>query len=263
MMRLLTTSLLLAAAPIFVQAADDTVLATVNGTPITAEKVSTYMKSLPMQLDDARAKEVQRAIVDRLIDQMLVTDAAKKMKIEDSEAFKQEMAMVKEGMLFKYAIQSKMEKAITDDAVTAHYKKIKNDYAMPAVSARHILVKEKGEAEDIIKKLNKGGKFDDLAKEFSVGPTGPNGGDLGWFTAGEMVKPFSDAAFALTKGEYTKEPVKTDFGWHIILLNDRDDTYTPSLADLEGEIRESLSQQVYKDFMAELKARAEIDYKMN
>ncbi len=101
MMRLLTTSLLLAAAPAFVQAADETVLATVNGAPITSEKVSTYMKSLPMQLDDARAKEVQRAIVERLIDQMLVTDAAKKMKIEDSEAFQQEMAMVKEGMLFK------------------------------------------------------------------------------------------------------------------------------------------------------------------
>ncbi|MBI1362382.1 MAG: peptidylprolyl isomerase [Proteobacteria bacterium] len=263
MKRLISVTCLLSALPLMAMAADTSTLVTVNGTAITEQKVEDYMKALPMQLDEARAKEVRKAILDRLIDQTLVSQEANKLGVEKTPAFQQELAMVKEGMVFKYTIQSQMDKALTDEAIAAHYEKIKGDYAAPAISARHILVKEQAEAADIIKKLDKGAKFEDLAKQYSVGPTGPNGGELGWFTAGEMVKPFSDAAFTLKKGEYTKTPVKTDFGWHVIQVTDRDDKHVPELSELESEIRESLSEKVYADFMASLKSKAKIEYKTN
>ena len=93
--------------------------------------------------------------------------------------------------------------------------------AQEETSARHILVKEEEEAKAIIAALAEGGDFVALAKEKSTGPTGPNGGDLGYFQKEQMVKPFADAAFALEPGAFTKEPVKTQFGWHVILAEDR------------------------------------------
>lgn len=262
MTRLLAAALI-ALLPLAAHAQKAVTLATVNGTAITSDKIDDYLSALPIQLDEARMKEVRRAILDRLIEQALVTQAAAKMNVEKTPAYQQELAMLKQELIFKHTINSRLQKTVTDKAVADHYEKIKADYAAPAISAKHILVKEKSEAEAVIAKLGKGAKFDDLVKEYSVGPTGPNGGDLGWFTAGEMVKPFADAAFAMKKGDYSKTPVKTDFGWHVIWVTDRNENHVPTLAELEGEIREVLSEKVYKDFMAELKASAKIEYKTN
>ena len=125
--------------------------------------------------------------------------------------------------------------------------------------ARHILVKTEDEAKAIIKELDDGADFEATAKEKSTGPSGPNGGDLGFFGKGQMVPEFETAAFALDKGSFTKEPVQTQFGWHVIKVEDKRPQEKPKFEDVAAQLRQQLIRERYETVMAELKADTPVE----
>ena len=156
-------------------------------------------------------------------------------------------------------MQNKIKEALTKEVVVGAYEKSKASMAYPAVKARHILVKTKKEAEDIIRVATPK-NFADLAKEKSVGPSATNGGDLGFFKKEAMVPAFADVAFATKKGSIAKKPVKTQFGWHVIYVEDKNDAYVPPFAQVEAQLRNQLTQAIITGYMNGLKAKANIVY---
>jgi peptidyl-prolyl cis-trans isomerase C len=128
-------------------------------------------------------------------------------------------------------------------------------------NARHILVETEDEAKAVIAQLDKGSDFSELAKEKSTGPSGSSGGKLGWFGAGQMVAPFSEAAAKLNKGEYTKEPVQTQFGWHVIILDDTRESTPPPFEDVKDRLKMLLANQQLQQHVEELKNSATIEIK--
>ncbi len=238
------------------------VLATVNGENITVGDVDQASSDLDPQF--ARLPDDQRrlAALAALIDIKTLAAAAEKEKLDQTPEFKQHMAFLRERALHNEYFKDEVADKITDADVRARYDK--EIAAMPPqveVRARHILGKTKAEAEAIIKKLNAGAKFEDLAKENSTDGSAANGGDLGYFTQGQMVPEFEKAAFALKPGEYTKEPVKTQFGYHVIQLEDRRTKQPPSFDQVKDQIRSIIMRERYVDTVKKLRATMKIDYK--
>ena len=123
--------------------------------------------------------------------------------------------------------------------------------------ARHILVETQSAAADLITQLDEGADFEELAKEHSTGPSGPSGGDLGWFAPNQMVKPFSDSVSGLENGAYTKEPVQTEFGWHVILREDSRNNEPPPLDSVRDVIKQNVEQGKFQDFLQSLRTSNE------
>ncbi|MBU6450124.1 MAG: peptidylprolyl isomerase, partial [Rhodospirillales bacterium] len=148
---------------------------------------------------------------------------------------------------------------VTDTAVQAEYNR---DYAgkpgPEQVDARQILVSTQAQAQDIIKQLNKGADFAKLAEKDSIDPGAKNGGELGWFSKDEMVPAFADAAFALKKGEYSKTPVHTQFGWHVILNEGHRTAPTPAFADVQDQIRQKMTDQAVQDTLNNVRGKVKI-----
>ena len=147
---------------------------------------------------------------------------------------------------------------IGDDELKAAYEKQIAGGDKFEYKARHILMKTKEEAEGIIKDLEKGTDFADLAKKSSDGPSAAQGGDLGWFKPGQMVKPFADAVAKMEKNTYTKEPVQTEFGWHVIKLEDKRDVKPPELEVLKPQLKAQLERDKMMAYMQELRGKADV-----
>jgi peptidyl-prolyl cis-trans isomerase C len=246
-----------AAAP-----APDTVLATVNGDDITEAELETAQASLEAQF--ARLPEDQRraAALSALIELKLVADEAEKEKLDQAPDFKKEMAFLRERALHNEFIEKKIAGEITEDEVRARYdKEIAATPPVNEVHARHILVKTKEEAEKIIDELNKGADFEKLAKEHSTDGSAPQGGDLGYFAPGQMVPEFEKAAFALDVGEYTKEPVQTQFGWHVIKVEDKRQKQPPAFEDVKAQVRQILLSEKYIETIGNLRKAAKVEVK--
>ena len=205
------------------------ILATVDGKAISKEDVNALIKPQGGDFDKLN-KEQQKALLNKLIERELLVDIAKKSGVEKDANYKKALENFKKDLAVRTWMDKKYKRTlISDSEANKYYQDNKKEFTQPErVHARHILVKSEKEAQDIIKELSslKGDelkkKFIELAKSKSTGPSGKNGGDLGFFAKGAMVKPFQDAAFSLKKGEITKEPVKTQFGYHIIYLEDRE-----------------------------------------
>ncbi len=245
---------------------------TVNGTPITETDIQMTMGPSGMKfdvLDDAMKKRVLNIVVDRT----LLTQAAKKTEVSKSKEYKEQLEALKSGLLLDVWMKdmmNKIEKDLTKERVDELYKKNKERYKTPKkLKASHILVKTEDEAKAIIKEIDeakdKKAKFIELAKSKSTGPSGSNGGDLGWFSLDRMVPEFSSASDKLKKGEYTKEPVKTQFGYHVIMLDDRKDAGIKKFEEVEAEIREELAGEDFgkkiQELTKELRAKAKIELK--
>ena len=141
----------------------------------------------------------------------------------------------------------------TDAEILAEYEAQLEQSADMQYKARHILVETQGEAEALVKQLDSGEDFEALAKEFSTGPSGPNGGDLGWFAPDQMVKPFADAVVALDDGAYSKTPVQTQFGWHVILREDSRENEPPTLESVRDAVKQQVEQRKFQDYMQKLR----------
>ncbi|PWL19688.1 peptidylprolyl isomerase [Falsochrobactrum shanghaiense] len=238
------------------------VLATVNGKDITVGEVDQAAGDLDPQFARLPVEQRRLAALAALIDIKAMSGEAEKEKLDQSEEFKSRMEFLRERALHNEYFKSEVVDKISDADVRARYdKEIAAIPPQVEVRARHILVKTKEEAEAIIKKLEDGGKFEDLAKESSTDGTAANGGDLGYFTEGQMVPEFEKAAFALKPSEYTKEPVQSQFGFHVIQLEDRRTKQPPAFEQVSEQIRSIVMRERYVELVKNLRDGLKIEYK--
>ncbi|MFO0994656.1 MAG: peptidylprolyl isomerase [Hyphomicrobiales bacterium] len=202
-------------------AKEDKVVAVVNGHEIRVSEVEMAAEDILGQLPDVPPQLRYPYIVEYLVERHLLAQAAVKEGVGDSEEYKRRLALYQAKALRDAYYAEKIKPTVTEEEIKAAYDTESAKVAQTErVRARHILVATEAEAKQVIEKLNAGEKFADVAKKYSLDGSKEFGGDLGYFTAAEMVPEFSKAAFALKVGEISG-PVKTDFGWHVILLEDR------------------------------------------
>jgi len=248
------------------------VYATVDGKDVTTDDINVLLRSIPGAKFETLPKESQKRIIDQAIERKLLTKQAKKEGIQKDKEYKEALEKIKDELALEVWMKRKYEKInVSDKELKDFYNKNSDKFIQPAVvKARHILVKTEQEAKQIIKELSnaKGNltdKFIELAKTKSTGPSGKNGGDLGWFNAKQMVKEFSEAAFALKKGEFTKTPVKTQFGYHVIFVEDKKDKEKVGFDKVKERILGSIKMEKFRDTVSkkaqELRSKAKIEYK--
>jgi peptidyl-prolyl cis-trans isomerase C len=248
------------AAPLAAQA-QDKVLAKVDGQAITDKDVAAASATLAAQLAQLPEEARKRAVLDRLVDMRVISVAAAKAGLDQSEAFKTRMEQVRSQLLVNEFVKAKVEAAITEDAIKARYDKDVKAFDPPEeIRARHILVKEEAEAKAIIADLAKGGDFAKMAEEKSQDPgSATQGGDLGFFGAGDMVPEFEAAAKTLKAGEVTKEPVKSQFGYHVIKLEEIRKQPVPGLDEVRDQVKQALIGETFSKMLEDMKKTAKIE----
>ena len=238
----------------------DPVVAAVNGMKIHFSDIQADAQDIPPQMQQMPPNQLFPILVSQEIDRKALLIAAKKEGLEKDPAVAAAMAAAADVKLENAYVQKHIASAVSPAAVQAEYNK---DYAgkpgPDQIDARHILVKTQAEAQAIIDQLNKGADFATLAKKDSIDPGAANGGELGWFSQDEMVPAFADAAFALAPGQYTKTPVQTQFGWHVILCEGKRKAPTPALADVQAQIRQTLADNAIKATLADVRSKVKVE----
>ena len=205
--------------------------------------------------------EMQGQLRDEVIAREIFIQEAQKQGLDATEDYKVQMELARQTLLIRELFANFQKTSpVTDADVKAEYDKYAAANGGKEYRARHILVAKEDEAKAIIAQLKKGGKFEDIAKKSSKDPgSGANGGDLDWASAGNYVAEFSDALTKLAKGKLTETPVKTQFGFHIIRLDDVRDAQLPKFDDVKPQIKQQLEQQKLGKFQEELRAKAKIE----
>lgn len=242
------------AAPVAAQDAS-TVLATVNGTDITLGHLIAMRAMLPAQYQELPDEVLYNGMLDQLIQQEVVADS-----LRGSEDARTKLTMENEDRAFlaSVAIDAIAFDTIADADIQALYDANFADTGGDLEwNASHILVATEEEAQSLVEQLNDGADFVALAQEFSTGPSGPNGGALGWFGAGMMVPEFETAVAGLEAGEISA-PVQTQFGWHVVKLTESRFSMPPALGDVRADLEEELRRQRVDAYLAELTETAEI-----
>ena len=234
----------------------ETVLATVDGTEITLGHMIALRSGLPEQYAQIPPEALFDGILDQLVQQTLLSQS---LDGDPSPLARLTVENETRAILASEAINKLMNGAVTEDAIAAAYA---DEYlnADPATeyNAAHILVATEDEAKALVEKLNEGEDFAALAREFSTGPSGPNGGDLGWFGDGVMVAPFFEAVTALQPGA-TSAPVQTDFGWHLIQLKETRSKDRPELDEVRAELADTLRNAAFEAHVETLEKNATIE----
>ncbi len=238
----------------------DDVVAKVGDAEITEADIAFAARDIGKELQRFPPTQWRQLLLDAVVDMELLAQAARAEGIDQDPDFKKQLEFLELQALRNAYLAQKVAGSVSEDEVKAAYEKEFADFEGPEeIRARHILVKEKAEAEALIKDLDGGADFAELAREKSTGPSGPNGGDLGYFAKGQMVPAFQDVAFALEPGAYTKEPVETQFGWHVIKLEDKRRQEKPALEQVEAGLRQKLIRERYDAKMAELKETVSVE----
>jgi peptidyl-prolyl cis-trans isomerase C len=253
---------LLVTAPVALAGAAEKnpVVAKIDGHEIHMSDLEAEKALLPTRVRQLPMEQVYRPLLERVITNRLLTNAARKAKLQNDPEVKARLARLEDALIREVYISKKIQDQITEEAVKKRYKEmLKSRKPTEEIEARHILVKTEKEARAIIKQLEKGANFAKLASKKSMGPTKDQGGNLGWFSRGDMVKEFEDAAFALKKGQFTKEPVKTQFGWHVIKVEGRREKPAPELKEVRQQITQTLLRELYQAEIKRLIASAKIE----
>ncbi|ABE50148.1 PpiC-type peptidyl-prolyl cis-trans isomerase [Methylobacillus flagellatus KT] len=261
----LTTSALIATVafgmlqPAFAAGTNGSV-ATVNGKPIKQslyDYIAKEASSRGQTVDD----NVKNVIINKLIGSELIYQEAQRTGLDKQPDYLAKEELTRRELLVNTFLQDYIKKNPVSEAdIKLAYEKYKQELGDKEYSARHILVSTEAEAKDIIAQLGKGGDFAKLAKEKSKDPgSQEKGGDLGWFSAAGMVKPFSDAVVKLQKGKYTTTPVQTQFGWHVIKLEDTRATQPPSYDDVKDGLQKQLQQRNLEKLLTDLRSKAKIE----
>lgn len=240
-------------------------VAIVNGTPISQTDYDVYVKSL-LQGKQAPAEltpEQKGQVLDEMITMELVSAQAVKDGLDKDPDIAARLDVLRMRVLADAASQKFLKgKEPTDAELHAEYDSAIASMDKTEYHARHILVDSKEKAEALIKKIKGGAKFEDVAKAESSDNSKTSGGDLGWFTLARMVKPFGDAVKGLKKGEMTQEPVQTQFGWHIIKLEDTREVAPPPFDQVKQQVSNGVVQKKLQAYVEELKKNAKIEKKM-
>ena len=252
---LLTVGTLLATAAVTAEE----VLATVNGSKITNEDFQRFVFEATQGVKGKPQVNPQEVMSELLSRELIYQDAIKQ-GLDKRKDIIEEVARLKYKILVGVALDETLKKdPITDKDLKAVYDRDIKDLKLKELKARHILVKDKAQAEQIITELDLGGNFAKLAEKHSTdGGSKKNGGDLGWFKPQQMVAEFSQAAMQLKKGSYSKTPVQSQFGWHIIKLEDTRDVAPPSFEQMKPQLTQAIQQQQVTKYIQGLKDKADI-----
>ncbi len=231
------------------------VIATVNGKKITVGDMNRFFATQPAS---ERPRSAQAAIGE-IINRELLKQEALKQKLDQDEDFKKLLDTQRTNLLVNALLAKHLKQVdLSDKALKKEYDAQMKEADLTEYKARHILVKDEKTAEDIIKQLKAGADFKKLAKEKSTGPSASNGGDLGWFSAATMVPEFSAALKKLKKGKFSEKPVKTKFGWHVILLEDTRKRKAPEFEKIKPQLKQIVSSKAIHQYIDELTAKANI-----
>ena len=238
----------------------DAVVAKVNGNVIKGSDLLELKDGLRPPNNQMPVDAIYNQLQDRLIDGTLVLEAARKAKLADDKEVKERVKKAEDRILQDTFLTREIGRKIDNAKVEERYKKLSGEYKpQTEMKARHILVATEAEAKTIAEQLKKGGDFAKIAKEKSTDKSSAeNGGDLGFFTADQVVEPFAKAAFALKDGE-TSAPVQSQFGWHIIQAQSRRDTKMPALADVKSDIQRMLADEMVAELFSGLRKTAKIE----
>lgn len=240
--------------------AEDKSTALVNGVSIPQARVDLRVKIATTQ-GQADSPELRKAIREDMISLEVLAQEAKKMGLDKDPEVIQQTELAQQSVLVSAFVQDYAKThQISEDQLKLEYDKLKVNLGKSEYNVRHILVETEDEAKAIIAQLGKKGKFDKIAKEKSKDAgSAEKGGSLGWAVPSNFVPPFANALLSLKKGTYTKEPVKSQFGWHIIKLDDVRDLKVPSFEELKPQILQRLQQQSIQEYIAELRSKAKIE----
>jgi peptidyl-prolyl cis-trans isomerase C len=245
---------MLAASVVPALAADDPVVAVVNGKDVHKTAVIELYQNSDFR--QAPLDAVYPQVLDAVITSQLLLDQARASKVENDPQFKAALKQAEANLLRSAWLSKTVGAQITEDAVKARYAQLKPH---DEVHARHILVKTEAEAAQVLADLKNGTKFEDEAKAKTIDPSGKNtGGDLGFFAKEEMVPEFANAAFAMKDGEVTQTPVKTQFGYHIIKVEEHRVAQPPAYDDVKMQILGELRQRAVQSTVADLRGKATV-----
>ncbi len=235
----------------------DPVVAVINGTEVHASALASYRRTLPPQM---AAQVPYEALLESLLNNTLVYAQGKKEGVDKDPEVKRALKDIEQQLVVKAWMGKKLKAEVTDAAVKQGYDKFLAEYKpVEEVRARHILLESEDAAKAVITEIKKGADFTETAKAKSKDPSAKqNGGDLGYFTKEEMVPQFADAAFAMQPGELSTTPVKSQFGWHVIKLEDRRMASPPTFEQAQPVLREKLAEETAERLVADMRAKAKI-----
>ncbi len=238
-------------------AEDGPVLATVNGKALTAGDVERYRERRPEEQGSPEE------LLQELINIELLVQDAERGKLDQGDEFRLEMEMTRRALLAQFAVRSQIDgNPVTEEQMRKVYdEQVGQAEARKEYHARHILLENEADAKQVIADLDGGADFVTLAKERSTGPSGPQGGDLGFFEPGQMVPEFSQAVVAMEAGSYSKAPVQTQFGWHVIKLEATRDVTGPSFESVKPQIENMLQSMQVRNYLEGLRKAATIEVK--
>jgi peptidyl-prolyl cis-trans isomerase C len=240
--------------------ASDPVVAKLNGQEIRQSDVLRARGRLPASLRDKPAEQIVPMLTTIVINSRLLADEARSQGIDREPQVQRQIDLVTDLVLEQELLDRYIEKQLTEAAIRARYEKLAAEAAgSEQIRARHILLRSEDDARDVIQSLGAGRSFEALARDRSTDPTADTGGDLGYFTRGEMAEPFSDAAFKLQPGQFTRNPVQTEFGWHVILVEDRRPAVAPPLSQVRDKIRNLLVAELRNEYLASLRGKATVE----
>jgi peptidyl-prolyl cis-trans isomerase C len=251
------------AMPIAAQAQN---VAIVNGKAVPKARVDAFMKQLTAQAATQNQQlppDIDTRVKDKVVMDEIFTQEAEKRGLAATPEYRSQMEQARQAVLTQ-ALFADFVKThqVSDDEVKAEYDKFKGQSAGTEYRARHILVEKEDEAKALIAQIKGGSSFEELAKKNSKDPgSGANGGDLDFAAPGSYVPEFSQAMVKLKKGEMTQEPVKTQFGYHIIRLDDTREAQFPAFDDVKGQLKQRMEQQKLAAYRDEIRAKAKTDYK--
>lgn len=258
-------ALWLSAAPLMAQEAQtapataDTVIATVNGAPVTLGDLIAVRGDLPAQYQQLPDQALYDGIRQQLTDQTLLLQAAEKAGLAADPQVARAVAIQRMGLMAEFYMRREVEARMTDEALRAAYDaRVTAAAPIPEVRASHILVADEAKAKDLRAQIDAGADFAELAMEHGTDGTKTQGGDLGYFTREMMVKEFADAAFAMEVGAVS-QPVQSQFGWHLIKLTDKRDQPKPTFEASRAELEQSVGSEIVQQVMTELRAAAAVE----
>jgi peptidyl-prolyl cis-trans isomerase C len=251
--RLLAVLLAAAALPVLAQN-----LAVVNGKPVPSSRADAMVKQMAAQ-GQQDSPQLRAMVKEELINREILLQEADKMGLASTPEVKNQIDLARQSIVIRALVQDYVKKNPVRDAdMKAEYDKFKAQAGDKEYRARHILVEKEDDAKAIIAKLKGGAKFEDLAKQSKDTGSAANGGDLDWASPASFVKPFSDAMVGLQKGQVTDTPVKSQFGYHVIRLDDVRPAKIPPFEEVKPQIAEQLQQQKLQAFQQELRKKAKV-----
>lgn len=251
----------LAAVPAFANpaAAGKSAVATVNGKAIPVSRAELLIAS-QVQQGQANSPELQAAVREELVRREVLSQEALKKGVEKKPEVQGQLELARQGVLIgAYLNEYARTVKISDDDVKKEYENIRANLGEKEYKARHILVENEAEAKGIIEKLNKGERFDDLAKVSKDPGSKERGGDLGWANKASYVPPFAAAMTSLAKGKYTTAPVQSNFGWHVIQLDDMRELTPPPFDEVKPQILQGMRQRAVEKHILNLRAKAKVE----